>query len=348
MSEEESNNENEENEDEEDNEEGEGEENEDDENGNEDDENEGEEKEEDEGEEGEEGEDGENEEGEEKEDDEEEDEEEDKKKKKGKKKETKKEKTKKEKEEQKPQQSSKFSEDKLLPSKEIKMDLNLNNLNSSNSNNIYFNGNDITLANITPPKKSTLQLLSEISTDMDTLSSHLEKVLPPPIPKKYDIIYPISTPQIITNPTDNQDLEIKQLIEKANELTNNSVLNQKKENISEQPIKTYEDKCCQSDDEIENSYHQQMEENKSLEREYYNTYNNNGIRRQFPYDPYKHMDYYNDLRNNNNINNTYRRRPLIYKQRENTYNNFRGNDIAFERYKPGSITHAIDILLDKK
>ena len=337
------------------NEENEGEENEDDENEgeenegeeNEDDENEGEENEEGEEKEDDENEGEENEEGEEKEDDEEEDEEDNKKKKKGKKdkKKENKEETKKENEEQQPQQSSKFSEDKLLPSKEIKMDLNLNNLNNSN---IYFNGNDITLANIGPPKKSTLQLLTEISTEMDTLSSHLEEVLPP---IKFNIDY---TPQYNTNNInsisypvnlDNQDLEIKKLIEKANDLTNNSILNKKVEENGN--IKTYEDKCCQSDDEIENSYNQQLEENKSKdELNNYNNYNNNYNTRRFPYDPYKHVDYYNELKNNNN-NNLYRRRPLIYSQ--NDYNNnYRGNDIPFERYKQGSISQAMDILLDKK
>ena len=352
MSEEESNNENEENEDEEDNEEGEGEENEDEEN--EEDEDEGEEKEDDEEED-------ENEEGEEKEDDEEEeDEKEDKKKKKGKKgkKENKgkepEEKKENETEEQKPQQSTKFSEDKLHPSKEIKMDLNLNNLNSSNSNNIYFNGNDITLANINPPKKSTLQLLSEISTEMDTLSSHLEEVLPKEKPFKYNIIYPISNtilnPQDLSYPNDNQDLEIKKLIEKAKVLTGDSILKQKKEENGENKIKTFEDKCCQSDDEIEYSYHQQLEENKSREEDYYNNnYNGDYNRRRFPYDPYKHLEYYNELRNNNE----FKRRPLIYTQREfnnnNNYNNnFRGNDLRFERYKPGSVSQAMDILLDNK
>ena len=330
-------NEGEENEDDEnDNEENEGEENEDDENDNED--NEGEENEDDEND---------NEEGEEKEDNEEEEEDEeekeDKKKKKGKKekkKDNKKEEKKKEKEEQQPPQSSKFSEDKLLPSKEIKMDLNLN---SSNTNNIYFNGNDITLANITPPKKSTLQLLAEISTEMDSLSSHLEEVLAP-IRFKTEYSIQINTnnfnnisPQVNL---DNQDLEIKKLIEKANDLTNNSILNKKVEENGNN--KTYEDKCCQSDDEIENSYYQQLEENKS--RDEINNYNNYNTRR-FPYDPYKYIDYYNELKNNNN--NLYRRRPLIYSQNENN-NNYRGNDIPFERYKQGSISQAMDILLDKK
>ena len=258
--EEESNNENEENEDEEDNEEGE--EKEDDEN--DDEEGEGEENEDEEGEEGE------NEEGEEKEDDEEgeeeEDDEDDKKKKKGKKKDKKKEETKKENAEQ-PPQSSKFTEDKLLPSKEIKMDLNLN---SSNSNNIYFNGNDITLANIAPPKKTTLQLLSEISSDMDMLSSHLEEVLPSPNPIKYNIDYPIINPKLdslsYSSPInmDNQDLEIKKLIEKANNMTNNSILGNKNKDDNGE-VKIYEDKCCQSDDEIELSYNQQLEENRSRE-----------------------------------------------------------------------------------
>ena len=331
MSEEESNNENEENEDEE----NEGEEKEDDEK--DDEENEGEEKEDDENE------DDENEEGEEKEDDEEEDEEkEDKKKKKGKKKENKKEEKKKEDQ----LQSTKFSEDKLLPSKEIKMDLNLNSSNSNN--NIFFNGNDITLANIGPPKKSTLQLLLEISTEMDSLSTHLDRVLPSPTYKNLEFS-PNTFSYPINNNFDNQDLEIKNLIERANSLTNKSILDKnKEENGDANHIKTYEDKCCQSDDEIENSYNQQMEENRS--REEFNNNNYNNIRR-FPYDPYKHIDYYNDLKNSNNGNNLYRRRPFIYSQPENSNNynnNYRGYDVPFERYKSGNIEKAMDILLDKK
>ena len=344
--EEESNNENEENEEEEDNEEGE--EKDDDEN--EDDEGEGEENEDDEG-----GEEGENEEGEEKEDEEEEeDEEDDKKKKKGKKGGKKKDKEdKKGKEGEDPQRNSKFSEDKLHPSKEIKMDLNLN----SSNNNIYFNGNDITLANI-QAKKSTLQLLAEISTEMDTLSTHLEEVLPKEKPLKYNVMYPINNPIISSNdipyPDDKQDLEIKKLIDRANELTNDSILYKKREENGESKIKTYEDKCCQSDDEIELSYNQQLEENRSREEDYYNrNYNTDNVNsvRRFPYDPYKHLGYYNDLRNNND----FRRRSLGQMQRgynNNNYNNyrnnFRGNDTNFERYKPGSVAQAMDILLDKK
>ena len=32
----------------------------------------------------------------------------------------------------------------------------------------------------------------------------------------------------------------------------------------------------------------------------------------------------------------------------NYRNNFKGNDINFERYKPGSVAQAMDILLDNK
>ena len=220
-----------------------------------------------------------------------------------------------------------------------------------------FNGNDITLANIPPPKKTTLQLLSEISTEMDTLSTHLEEVLPKEKPLKYNVMYPINNPIISSNdipyPDDKQDLEIKKLIDRANELTNDSILYKKREENGESKIKTYEDKCCQSDDEIELSYNQQLEENRSREEDYYNrNYNTDNINsvRRFPYDPYKHLGYYNDLRNNND----FRRRSLGQMQRgyNNNYNNyrnnFRGNDTNFERYKPGSVAQAMDILLDKK
>ena len=124
----------------------------------------------------------------------------------------------------------------------------------------------------------------------------------------------------------------------------------KKRRNGETKIKTYEDKYCQSDDEIEYSYNQQLEENRSREEDYYNkNYNTDNVNnlRRFPYDPYKHLGYYNELRNNNE----FRRRPLIYTQRENynnNNNNFRGNDLRFERYKPGSVSQAMDILLDNK
>ena len=251
------------------------------------------------------------------------------------------------------------------------------------------------MANIIP-KKSTLQLLMEISSEMDTLTSHLEKVLPSPIKYNidYNIVNPVPTVPIIQNYSlppvpnyDQEDLEIKKLINKANEITNNSILNKNKmmdlnNSLNNNEIKMYEDKACQSDDEIEieNSYNKN--DDNRTQQDYYNDNENirNGSR--FPYDPYKHMDYYNDLRNNNNgnnenkipfsnnnyrndfyrgNNNSFRRHPKIYSQPEsnNNYNTIRNpnsnfnnenshREMEFQRYKPGSITQAMDILLDKK
>ena len=388
MSEEESNenskNEENENEDKE-NEEGEGEEKEDEEN-EEGEEGEGEEKEDEEENEDDENEGEENEDDEEKEEEEDEEEDNKKKKKKGK---GKKNEKKEEKGENEEETQNKFPETKLSPTKEIKMDLNLNLNNLNNSDNIFFNGNDITMANIIP-KKSTLQLLMEISSDMDALTSHLEKVLPSPI--KYNIDYKITNP-IIDVPTmpiiqnyslppvpnyDQEDIEIKKLINKANEMTNTSILNKNNvelnNSMSNKEIKIFEDKGCQSDDEIENSYNKQIDDDRT-QQEYYNNENNrNGSR--FPYDPNKHLDYYNDLRNNNGSyekkipfsdsnrvrrmedyyrgnNSSFRRSPIIYTQPESNqvrnYNKENNNkDLRYQRYRPGSITQAMDILLDKK
>ena len=371
MSEEE-NEENENNEEEENEEEekGEGEENEDEGEGEgegEGEDNEGEEKE-DEGE----GEENEDNEGEEKEDDEEEDDEDKNKKKKKNAKKT----------EEKVENGGeivqvKFPEAKLSPTREIKMDLNLNlnNFNMNSSSNIFFNGNDITMANIIP-KKSTLQLLMEISSEMDMLTSHLEKVLPSPSTRfniDYKIVNDIPnqlySPSPVTN-FDQEDLEIKKLINKANEMTNNSILNKRNyegnNSINNNEAKIFEDKGCQSDDEYESSFRNQQSENNRIQYDYNNNRNGN-----FPYDPYKHLDYYNDLRNNNGNNyddrtkrmdNYYNRnRPVVYSQPEsshihsmrslnypriNSENNNR--EMPFQRYKPRNIDHAMDILLGKK
>ena len=81
----------------------------------------------------------------------------------------------------------------------------------------------------------------EISSEMDTLSSHMEQALP--IRK---INYTSTNNNIISNPLvnshsimeslDKDDLEIKNLINKANELSNNNNIKKEEE------IKTYEDK----------------------------------------------------------------------------------------------------------
>lgn len=380
MSEEENENENENNEEEEKEDEGEGEGEENEDEGGEgevegegegEDENNEEEEKEDEGE----GEENEDNEGEEKEDDEENDDEENNKKKKKNVK----------KNEEKVENGGevvqvKFPETKLSPTREIKMDLNLNlnNFNMNNSSNIFFNGNDITMANIIP-KKSTLQLLMEISSEMDMLTSHLEKVLPSSS-TRFNIDYKIvnDIPNQLYSPSpisnfDQEDLEIKKLINKANEMTNNSILNKRNYEVNNSinnnnnEVKIFEDKGCQSDDEYESSFRNPQNENSRMQYDYNNNRNGN-----FPYDPYKHLDYYNDLRNNNNgynyddrtkrMDNFYNRsRPVVYSQPEssnvrsmrnlnypriNTENNNR--EMPFQRYKPRNIDHAMDILLGKK
>ena len=119
-----------------------------------------------------------------------------------------------------------------------------------------------------------MQLLMEISIEMDTLSSHIEKTLPiKPLIQFNTNLNDVNLNNNILNNSysiianiDKEDLEIKKLIyylfffkiivflwkrnrkvNKTNELSRNSINNNKKENI-----KIYEDKGCQSDDEIEN------------------------------------------------------------------------------------------------
>ena len=298
MSDEENSNEGSNNEEEEENE---GEENEDDEEKEEDEDNEGEENEDDE--EKEEDEDNEDEEKEEEEEDEEDDKKKKKKKKgKGKGKEKEDKKKGKEKKDKKEENKDK-KEEGFNPGKEIKVET------TNTSNPIMFNGNDITVGNIIP-KKSTLQLLMEISTDMESLSSHIEKTMPikplPPIKLDYNNNnnYDINKNSFINNANisfanlDKDDLEIKQLIEKANHLSNISRLNNQ---IKPPEIKTYEDKCCQSDEDIDNNDYNNLSEERDISENYLNNYNNiNQRKNEFPYDPYKHLNYYNNLKNSNN------------------------------------------------
>ena len=136
-------------------------------------------------EEKEEGEENEDEEKEEDEDNEEEEEKEDdddkkKKKKKGKK-DKKKEKGKekgKDKENKKKGKDDKKEQknENILQNKEVKNEFTPKYETSNTSNNIMFNGNDITVGNITP-KKTTMQLLLEITSDMDKRSGQLNGIV---------------------------------------------------------------------------------------------------------------------------------------------------------------------------
>ena len=112
-------------------------------------------------------------------------------------------------------------------------------------------------------KKTTMQILMEITTEMDTLSSHIDQTLPiKPIitynttnySNNININNPLINSQSIIANIDKDDLEIKNLINKANQISLNSINNNINNNKNEGEIKTYEDKGCQSEDEIENDY----------------------------------------------------------------------------------------------
>jgi hypothetical protein len=126
---------------------------------------------------------------------------------------------------------------------------------------------------------------------------------------------------------DKEDLEIKRLINKANELSQNSILNNKNNVIEKKEPKTFEDKYCQSDDEIENEYNNQKNaENKKEENDNNSQeeYSNNKNENRYPYDPYKHLGYYNDLKNNNNNNIN-----IDNNNNENNNNNEKDNNISY-------------------
>jgi len=200
---------------------------------------------------------------------------------------------------------------------------NKNEQKLENSNNIIFNGNDITVGNISQ-KKSTIQILMEISTDMESLSSHIDKTIPikPLEPVKqnnynYNDNY---NANITFHNMDKEDLEIKKLINQANELSNNSKLNN---NINQ--FKSYEDKCCQSDEDVNNEFYNHEEEKEPFDNNNINYNSINERRNEFPYDPNRHLGYYNNLNNNKRqiSNNNYQNRP------NNNYGYNQNNNASF-------------------
>ena len=159
----------------------------------------------------------------------------------------------KKKKDEKGKDKTKFEPEKLEQKNEIKIDLGNN-----------FNNSTFTMGNIpSPPVKTTLQLLNEISCDLDNLSRLIDTKMntTPPI---------INPPPIANQYLDNEDLELKQLIDRANQ-------------YNPKDIKTFENKCIQSDDEEE-----KYENNKSKEDIYIKE-------RTFPFDPNKHKEYYENI-----------------------------------------------------
>ena len=99
----------------------------------------------------------------------------------------------------------------------------------------------------------------EISTEMESLSSHIDKTIPirpfePVTTNNYNYNDNYMANMTFHN-MDKEDLEIKQLINQANELSNRSKLNN---NFNQ--IKSYEDKCCQSEEDNNNEYYNLEEE----------------------------------------------------------------------------------------
>ena len=180
-----------------------------------------------------------------------------------------------------------------------------------NSNHIMFNGNDITVGNI-PQKKSTIQILMEISTEMESLSSHIDKTIP---------IRPFEP--VTTNNYNYNDNYM------ANMTFHNELSNRSKLNNNFNQIKSYEDKCCQSEeDNNNNEYYNQEDEKEPFENNNINYNNINEKRNEFPYDPNRHLGYYNYLKNNNkqiNSNNYQNRQNnnYGYNQNNKTLNSLR-------------------------
>ena len=169
----------------------------------------------------------------------------------------------------------------------------------------------------------------EISTEMESLSSHIDKTIPI---RPYE---PVTTnnynynDNYMANMTfhnmDKEDLEIKQLINQANELSNRSKLNN---NFNQ--IKSYEDKYCHSEeDNNNNEYYNQEDEKEPFENNNINYNNINEKRNEFPYDLNRHLGYYNYLKNNNkqiNSNNYQNRQKNNYGHNQNnnaTFNSLR-------------------------
>ena len=312
----------------------------------------------------------------------------------------------------------KFEDKKLTPTKEVKIDLKCENV-------FTYNGNDFTLGSI-PIKKSSLDILKEISSEMESLSIHLDKVMPKFNYNRYEDSFSnnnfnvghkyTTSIQTFNNNLDKEDIEIQNLINKVNKITKT---NNNYNNLNNS-IKTFEDKCCQSEDEIDLGKKEEIEDQSINNINQFDQKSriirDSSYRNQYPYDPTKHIEYYNSLKNNNivssrinnmgrnnqynnfginnnevnkNMDDLYRmdnfiRKPIVYSQpnsnvirnnanlinnndngnisysyknenyfdgnnfNNNLKNNMNNNQIPpYQRFKPSSISQAMDILLDK-
>jgi hypothetical protein len=93
-------------------------------------------------------------------------------------------------------------------------------------------------------------------------------------------------------------------------------------------IRTFDNKGIQSDEDNDNEFYNQEEEKETFNNNNINYNNVNERRNDFPYDPYKHLGYYNNLKNNNrqinnnNINNYQNRERKNYGYNKNNNASF--------------------------
>ena len=232
---------------------------------------------------------------------------------------------------------NKFLSSKLLQSSEIKIDFK-GNSNTSNILGTNINNNSFLTAAF--PLRSSLQILTDINQEMDILSSNIKRNIlkdfsTPPI------YQPESVPYLSSNNYsrfyDKEDLEIKELINQANHITNknemrlhkyyNTMSNKeffdRRSNFTDyrrgqKPRKNFYDENKYYKTNVDSEYNSDDNEDsesieyfKNKKRNYtYSNINRNRNR------------IYNDDNDNRYINtndNHYRNKN--YKKRENLYNN---------------------------
>lgn len=136
------------------------------------------------------------------------------------------------------------------------------------------------------PTKSILQIISEINLDLDVISKKIDTTMPVTNYQNYNI-NSITSANALKQSLDQEDYEIKRLIDEATQMTN------------QMQRKGFENKCIQSDDEDEieeerkRSFYAEREKAETQRQEKYHEQ----YRNKFPYDPDKYKDYYVDLKN---------------------------------------------------
>ena len=238
---------------------------------------------------------------------------------------------------------NKFLDSKLHQSTEIKIDLK----GSSNSSAIFGNNiNNYSILTAAFPIRSSLQILTDINNDMDLLSNKINKNIIPKYsinsykykPENTSYFSPMMN-NFYSNGYnsninyDKEDLEIKQLINKANNLINNYNRN---DNAIYKYSKTNFNSFSENNNKYFNSYHHDLSDNNNYGSYTSRDYNFNSIRnfghhyrknkRKKPY----HNNYYIDrhYENYQDIDSEYYNEP-IDREEEFYLNNRRRNNTHY-------------------